>query len=290
MYRFRTYHHNFHRTWHSDLMHSHNTLTHMYAKATKRPHTEDHAPDLVTRASVTPHDHCKEEESQPTTVPAYSRSDFPNITYWTREEFAKFEAMKKNSTDPTSKTGGRGKTRCANDENVNSTYLEQSDGTPLSGKKVGAIRAYARSIWVDLYTRGMAPKKWSNASRRVHDEYVLEMENRWPILRYCQDHWKAHLITTKNYSQWYIPYDKRTREDNEKETKGPAPKKLKMMTEDDYTGVSQTDTPPEDSDDNDNNNDNDNDSPAPSWLKNDVQEGSSRGASRPKPRPLMNPL
>jgi len=111
----------------------------MYAKATKRLCTEDHVPDLVTRASVTPHDHCKEEEPQPTTVPVYSRSDFPDIKYWTREEFAKFEAMKKNSTDPTSKSGGWGKTRCANDKNINLTYLERSDRTSLSGKKAGAI-------------------------------------------------------------------------------------------------------------------------------------------------------
>jgi len=69
------------------------------------------------------------------------------------------------------------------------------------------------------------------------------------------------------------------------------------MTEDDYMGVSQTDTLPKDSDDNNNNNNNDNnnnnnnnDSPAPSWLKNNMQEGLLKGASKLRPRPLTDPL
>jgi len=65
----------------------------------------------------------------------------------------------------------------------------------------------------------------------------------------------------------------------------PAPKKLKTITEDDYMGVSQTDTPPKDSDNNNNNN-----SPVPSWLKNNMQEGLLKGASKLRPRPLMDPL
>ena len=127
------------------------------------------------------------------------------------------------------------------------------------------------------------------------------MEKQWPILWYCQDHWKAHLITTRHYYQWYIPFDRKTCKDNKKETKGPAPKKLKTMTEDDYMGVSQTDIPPEDLDDNDNNNNNDNnddnnnnnnnnDSPVPSWLKNNMQEGLSKGALKLRPGPLIDPL
>lgn len=128
-------HHITHRTTHSEIMHSHNTLLNMYAKVTKRPRTEDYAPALATRASVIPHNHHKEEESQPTVFPVYSRSDFPNIKYWTRKEWDKCEAMKKNSTDPTIKTGSCGKTRCANNENVNSTYLELSDGTLIGSKK-----------------------------------------------------------------------------------------------------------------------------------------------------------
>jgi len=286
-------HHITHRTTHSEIMCSHNTLLNMYAEVTKRPCTEDHAPALATHASVTPHDHHKEEESQPTTLPVYSRSDFPDIKYWTREEWDKFEAMKKNSTDPTIKTRSHGKTRCANDKNVNSTYLKLSDGTPIGGKKAMDVQAYARSIWVDLYTRGIAPKKWSKASRTVHKEYAREMETRWPILQYCENHYKAHLLTTKHYSQWYKTHHmaQTIGKDNNKETNRPPSKKFKTMVEDDHTCVSQADTPPEDSDidDNDDNNNNNN-NPKPSWLKDNVQEGSSRGISRPKARPLRDPL
>lgn len=83
--------------------------------------------------------------------------------------------------------------------------------------------------------------------------------------------------------------------DNDKEINGPPSKKFKTMVEDDHTYVSQADTLPEDSDidddDDDGEGDNDNDdNPKPSWLKDNVQEGLLRGISRPKARPLRDPL
>ena len=79
--------------------------------------------------------------------------------------------------------------------------------------------------------------------------------------------------------------------DNDKETNGPPSKKFKTMVEDDHTCVSQADTPPKDSDiDDDDDDNNNNNNPKPSWLKDNVQEGLSRGISRPKARPLRDPL
>ena len=152
-------------------------------------------------------------------------------------------------------------------------------------------------IWVDLYTRGITLKKWSKALRTVHEEYACEMETQWPILQYCENYYKAHLLMTKHYSQWYKTYHmaQMIGKDNDKEINGPPSKKFKTMVEDDHTYVSQADTLPEDSDidddDDDGEGDNDNDdNPKPSWLKDNVQEGLLRGISRPKARPLRDPL
>jgi hypothetical protein len=35
------------------------------------------------------------------------------------------------------------------------------------------------------------------------------MEKRWPILRFCEDHWKSNQIVTLNYPQWYSHYSSR---------------------------------------------------------------------------------
>jgi hypothetical protein len=33
--------------------------------------------------------------------------------------------------------------------------------------------------------------------------YYLELERHWGFLRCCENHWKADVLTTANYSQWY---------------------------------------------------------------------------------------
>jgi len=69
--------------------------------------------------------------------------------------------------------------------------------------------------------------------------------------------------------------------------KGPALKRRKTTVEDDDAGDCQTDpetdTVPNSSDD-------DHTIALPSWLKKDVHKGSSMGTSRPKARPLTDPL
>jgi len=52
----------------------------------------------VTQAEVTPHDPYEEERPKPTI--SCSRSDYPDIKYWTKEEWNKAQSAKKNSSDP----------------------------------------------------------------------------------------------------------------------------------------------------------------------------------------------
>jgi len=63
-------------------------------------------------------------------------------------------------------------------------------------------------VWKDLDRRGKAPKTWTDASREVHDEYLREMEERYDVLRYCDNHWKANKLATTFYSIWYSQHKK----------------------------------------------------------------------------------
>jgi len=252
-----------HRTRHNKLLDSHGLLLAIHAESGKRPHTEDDAP-----------------VPEPTIVP---RSDYPNIKYWTRDEWTVFESKRKDSSDPKDKAGPRGRTRCAQGHNVSMQFIEEADGRPISSTQAEDIRAFARTIWTDLYARGLALKTWGNASRKVHDEYEREMETRWPVLRYCSNHWKTHHIATKNYSQWYG-----RRETNETEAKAPAKKKRRTTIGDDNTGDyqtdpdSETDAVPSEAADEDSN------IALPS--RKGAHEGPVAGPSRPKARPLRDPL
>jgi len=45
---------------------------------------------------------------------------------------------------------------------------------------------------------------WGATTQEVQDAYVHSMEERFLVLQYCDNHWKAQAIATANYLQWYI--------------------------------------------------------------------------------------
>lgn len=110
----------------------------------------------------------------------------------------------------------------------------------ISGTHAADIREYARSLWRGFDTRGLAPKMWSKALRSVEDECIRDMENQWPVLWYCENHWKANYIATKNYPLWYKTHHKDSSEADDIEAKEPLQKKCKTtMIEDDNAGDCQ---------------------------------------------------
>ena len=258
--------------------------TYVDSESRKRSHTEDSAPVMATRAGVMPHGP-SEEKPDPAARAVRSRSEYPDIKYWTRDEWTVTESRKKESTDPTdSKTGQKGRTRCAQGENVSATFIEDTDGELIGGKEVSDIRAHARSLWKDFYARGIAPKKWSDAPRSLIDEYSRDMEEHWPVLQYCANHWKANHIATLAYSQWYKYYHRKISANQVTEQKGPAQKKLKKTVDSDDNDIQmdpETDTT-HDSDASDE----DRSTTLPSQLDKDIREGPTRDTSRPRARPL----
>jgi len=94
-------------------------------------------------------------------------------------------------------------------ENVMMLYVENADGTAISGTCASEIREFARSIWRGFYSREIAPKKWGDASKDIREEYYREMENEFRVLRFCDNHWKAHAIAASIYPQWYHTFNKK---------------------------------------------------------------------------------
>jgi hypothetical protein len=84
-----------------------------------------------------------------------------------------------------------------------------------------------QGLWADFYKRSMAPPNWSKASMHVKKIYIHEMERNWPVLRYCNNHWEAHVIATGNYPQWYKNYSTRKFEKSDE----PAQKHCKTVHE-----------------------------------------------------------
>jgi len=130
--------------------------------------------------------------------------------------------------------------------------------------------------------------KWHDASR-IKDEYAYDMEMHWPVLHYCDNHWKAHKIATQNYPQWYKNYHKKKLKVEEKNSDEPAQKKHRTVIEDDENVQSLLETEtntlagnglmPEDVHMGENDDKNDG---GPSLLLQDNKEGAMGGTSRPQ--------
>ena len=201
--------------------------------------------------------------------------------------------MKKDSSEVAGPCGG---TRLAQGENVNMQFLENADRTPVNGTLVHDIQSFAKSIWQGFYDQGMAPKTWGSVSRAIKDKYICKMETRWPLLRYCDNHWKVNHLATQTYSQWFRRYKKTKALEAANAAKPggdkPAAKKRKITT---IEPDSEPSPPPEEQDGvaptlihKTSFGDEDIDKLPPPQVK--EQQPIQATTSRPRARPLQNPL
>ena len=138
-----------------------------------------------------------------------SQMDYPLVKFWEKKSWKNFSSTRKDASEVETKAGARGGTRSSRGENVMMLYVEDASGTPIDGNIASGMRDLARSIWRSLYERGIAPETWGQATKEVREEYFQDMESNYPVLRLCDNHWKANSLATTIYSQWYKTYDKR---------------------------------------------------------------------------------
>jgi hypothetical protein len=143
--------------------------------------------------------------------PPLLQHDYPLVKYWEKRVWKGVAGSKKDTSEVQTKNGSRGGTRSSKGENVMMLYIEDADGLPIDGNIAGGMREFARSIWRSLYERGIAPETWGQATKEVREEYCQEMESEYPVLRLCNNHWKANALATAIYSQWRRIYDRKSR-------------------------------------------------------------------------------
>ena len=90
------------------------------------------------------------------------------------------------------------------DENVNFWHVQHEDGTELSGEEVAKIRAKTKKIWRTLCDKhGPMGSPWTLISPTCQLKYYLKIEAKYPILRLCENHYKAESIAFTDYSHWF---------------------------------------------------------------------------------------
>ncbi len=74
----------------------------------------------------------------------------------------------------------------------------------LDGFTVGNIRAEAKKSWRRLCNKyGPIGAPWTSVSPTHQMEYWLDIEAKYPILRFCDNHYKANSIAISDYSHWH---------------------------------------------------------------------------------------
>jgi hypothetical protein len=137
----------------------------------------------------------------PPTKPPMQRKDYPKIDFWYLKQY---KALKDEKPK-----GGRG--RNIEGENVMFRFLQDETGQVLEGKEVDAICEASRHFWRVLYQDydGNLGCPWREVDARAQLRFYEEIEEQYPLLKFCEGHWKARSICTNGYSQWHSTYSKK---------------------------------------------------------------------------------
>ncbi|KJA14971.1 hypothetical protein HYPSUDRAFT_208281 [Hypholoma sublateritium FD-334 SS-4] len=140
-----------------------------------------------------------------------TREMYPNVKFWTRQEWIAANTDRVADLDEGVNTGTRGRTRAAQGINVNMRYIEDRDGQPVNGHLASDIRRHARAVFVGLAQKGHLFASWSEADHDSLKTYYREMAQRFEELRFCAHDWKAEMVALDIYRTWRDQWQKRER-------------------------------------------------------------------------------
>lgn len=145
-------------------------------------------------------------------VPAQlDRANFPNVVHWDQGQYNSLrkgiksedqggELLDVDNLTPGTSAGSS--KRSGKKPSVTSCFMEDENGQAISESTRTAARDTAKRFWLKLYKNGTAPQTYSDADIDIKEEYIALMENAFPWLRYCENHWKAAQIWRANYTDW----------------------------------------------------------------------------------------
>lgn len=133
----------------------------------------------------------------------HQRQDYPRVTIWTAEEWAKHPQNKKfDDTSIHQSAPRRGKNRDQGATRKSTYYIQDVDGVSPTERQANAITDYARTVWESLAQQKMAPVTWKKRTAPAFMYYLEEMYKFHDDLRLCEGHWKAEKLAVEVYPGW----------------------------------------------------------------------------------------
>lgn len=163
----------------------------------------------VSNTPVSQHDALAAPSTSKEHLDVLTHDDYPQISYWTKQDYLKEEAERKKVNGKASMKEAqsqRGSRRLADDENVMLWFIEDQEGNSITGSRAKAARAKARPIWGYLHGQSRLPGRCNDADIVVRSYYAGEMHREFPELRLCDFDYKAHRIATMTFPNWVKNY------------------------------------------------------------------------------------
>ncbi|KAF8273897.1 hypothetical protein EI94DRAFT_1794924 [Lactarius quietus] len=94
-------------------------------------------------------------------------------------------------------------------DNIAFWHFQHEDGTVLDGKEIKKIHKEAKIQWKLLSDKyGDIGSPWTTVSPTPQLNFCLRMEDKFPLLHLCDDHYKALTIVYTDYSHQYLTWVK----------------------------------------------------------------------------------
>ena len=144
-------------------------------------------------------------------LPQLDRKNFQNVVHWEQTLYNRLRKKAKSAEeddesdteDTTPGTSATSSDSSGKKVSTLSCYMEDENGVVFRRSQQDAARAKAKGYWIKLWNKGQAPPSHGHLDIDINEEYIAIMEDTFPWLRYCENHWKSEQIWRNHYSNWY---------------------------------------------------------------------------------------
>lgn len=159
-------------------------------------------------------------------LPQPDRKGFPKVVHWDRAIYKRLRKKtrkdgRSDDDDDDDENGGddpqivEARATAVHAElaakkiSITSCYMEDENGEQISECNKTAARSRARKFWTKVSRNGgTPPTSLGKADTDVRDAFVACMEDAFPWLRFCENHWKAEQIWINHYGSWLVSMKK----------------------------------------------------------------------------------
>ena len=142
-------------------------------------------------------------------LPQLDRTNYMHVKMWDSDGY---NGLRKGGN-----RGGENAPKVGTGSSTLSSYMEDKDGNDIPETERVDLHETAWSFWEELLEINRAPSSWGSASRDIKNEFVHILESEYFWIRLCKNHWKAEMVATNHYSQWYkVAYPRKVAEDAKK--------------------------------------------------------------------------